>query len=130
MSLPDGTPPRPPPSRPVAAIHAVENVALALALGIALAVPLLEMILRFAGSTGIRGASSLVTHTTLWIGMIGGMVARPADGGAGWDGRWPPGPRSAKDEDEQCEHGGDDAEAAEGKDSPIGGFADEAFLVG
>ena len=75
MNLQDGTPPKPPPSRPFAAIHAVENVALAFALGIALAVPIIEMILRFAGSTGIRGASSLVTHTTLWIGMIGGMVA-------------------------------------------------------
>jgi TRAP-type C4-dicarboxylate transport system permease small subunit len=75
MNEQEGTPAKTPPSPPVAAIHAVENVALAFALGIALAVPIIEMILRFAGSTGIRGASSLVTHTTLWIGMIGGMVA-------------------------------------------------------
>lgn len=75
MSQPGIAPPRPTPARPAAALHAVENVALAVALTIALLVPILEMIFRVAGGTGIRGASSLVQHTTLWIGMIGGMVA-------------------------------------------------------
>lgn len=64
-----------PPARPAAALHTVENIALALALAIGLAVPILEMIFRATGGTGIPGASELVRHTTLWIGMIGGMVA-------------------------------------------------------
>ena len=71
-----GTPsPRQPPARPAAVLHTVENVALACALSIGLGVPVLEKIMRAAGSNGIPGSSSLVRHTTLWIGMIGGMVA-------------------------------------------------------
>ncbi len=52
-----------------------ENGALAAVLAMALVLPVAGMLLRLAGFGGLPGASVLVQHATLWIGMIGGASA-------------------------------------------------------
>lgn len=54
---------------------AAENAVLGAVLATAVTLPVVELVLRAAGRPGIVGAASLVQHTTLWIGMLGGAVA-------------------------------------------------------
>ncbi len=52
-----------------------ENLLVVFALAIMVLVPLLEIALRAAFSTGISGANSIVQHFTLVVGMLGGAIA-------------------------------------------------------
>lgn len=56
-------------------LHRVENSLLALSLGAAVLLPLVEIVLRKYFHTGIPAESAFLQHLTLVIGMIGGMVA-------------------------------------------------------
>ncbi len=57
------------------ALVTVENALLAVALFAAVLLPLTEVALRAFASTGIEGASTLVQHLTLAVGMLGAAVA-------------------------------------------------------
>lgn len=52
-----------------------ENLALSLALGLMIMLPLAEILLRSLFSTGITGSQPLVQHLTLVAGMLGAAVA-------------------------------------------------------
>jgi len=56
-------------------LHGSENLLLAAALVAMVLLPLSESVLRAVFKTGISGASALLQHLTLVIGMIGGAVA-------------------------------------------------------
>ena len=61
------------------ALHAIENIALALAFSALVLLPLAEIALRAAAGIGIEGVSTLVQHLTLIVGMIGAAVAARED---------------------------------------------------
>ncbi len=61
------------------ALHFAEDVALALALGAMVALPLAEALLRRVWQTGIPGASALTQHLVLVVAMLGGAVAARED---------------------------------------------------
>lgn len=65
--------PAPEPRRVRAAL--AENLAVSVALGAMVVLPLAESLLRAAFQTGISGATVLVQHLTLVVGMLGGAVA-------------------------------------------------------
>jgi len=58
---------------------AAENLIIALALAAMVVIPLAESALRAVFSIGIPGASSLVQHLTLVVGMLGGAIAARED---------------------------------------------------
>lgn len=60
-------------------LRAVENGALAVALGLMVLLPMAESALRATVGTGISGASALLQHLTLVVGMLGGAVAARED---------------------------------------------------
>lgn len=55
--------------------HSGENLLVTLALGAMVILPLVERALRIWLGIGISGASSLVQHLTLVVGMLGGAIA-------------------------------------------------------
>ena len=57
----------------------LENVAIALALGVMMLVPLLEIALRGTLQIGISNSSAWVQHLTLVAGMLGGAIAARED---------------------------------------------------
>ncbi|MCX6637404.1 MAG: TRAP transporter small permease subunit, partial [Acidobacteria bacterium] len=57
----------------------LENVAIALALGVMMLVPLLEIALRGTLQVGISNSSAWVQHLTLVVGMLGGAIAARED---------------------------------------------------
>jgi tripartite ATP-independent transporter DctM subunit len=57
------------------ALHRGENLILTLALAAMVALPLVEALLRKLFHTGISGASAMVQHLVLVVGMLGGAVA-------------------------------------------------------
>ena len=56
-------------------IPAGENLLVSLALGAMMVIPLAEIILRRTLHTGIQGATPIVEHLTLIVGMLGGAIA-------------------------------------------------------
>jgi tripartite ATP-independent transporter DctM subunit len=56
-------------------LHAIEDVALAIALAAMVVLPLAEGVLRSTLHTGITGASLIVQHLGLIVGMLGGAIA-------------------------------------------------------
>lgn len=56
-------------------VHQFENLLGGLILGAMIGLPLTEILLRFVFKTGIQGATSLVQHLTLILGMAGGALA-------------------------------------------------------
>src|SRR5437762_3263830 len=67
--------PVPRPGRWRRFIPAVENLLVSLALGAMMVIPLAEIILRRTLHTGIQGATPIVEHLTLIVGMLGGAIA-------------------------------------------------------
>ena len=65
--------PPPPARRPVA--HVIEDLAVSLAIGIMVVLPLVEIVLRRTLHTGVAGASLIVQHLALIVGMLGGAIA-------------------------------------------------------
>jgi tripartite ATP-independent transporter DctM subunit len=70
----------PAPATPIATrrrfgIHSIENGALSIALAAMVILPLAEGVLRATLHTGITGASIIVQHLGLLVGMIGGAIA-------------------------------------------------------
>jgi len=55
--------------------HRLENYLLAAALAVMVVLPLAEITLRGVWRTGISGASTIVQHLTLVVGMLGGALA-------------------------------------------------------
>lgn len=55
--------------------RSAENLGVALALAAMVTIPLAEIVLRRALHLGIRGASSIVQHLGLIVGMLGGAIA-------------------------------------------------------
>ena len=53
----------------------LENAAVAVALLAMVVLPLAEIVLRKAGTTGIAGGSTILQHLVLFVGMLGGVVA-------------------------------------------------------
>ena len=56
-------------------IHSFENVLVAFALFLMAFFPLYEIISRLLGTVGIPGTTDYVRHLTLWVGMLGAIVA-------------------------------------------------------
>lgn len=62
-------------SRSVGALARFEEALLTLVLLAMVLIPILEIVLRRLGATGISGSTALVQHGTLLVGMIGAAVA-------------------------------------------------------
>src|SRR5262245_22212938 len=56
-------------------LHESENVLVSLALAAMVLIPLVEVLLRKTFHVGISGATSIVQHLTLAVGMLGGAIA-------------------------------------------------------
>lgn len=69
----DGSPPSP-LRRALAILHRVEDTALVAIFLLAIGLPLLEGISRYAGFT-VEGTAAYLEHTVLWLAFLGGLVA-------------------------------------------------------
>jgi C4-dicarboxylate transporter DctM subunit len=76
-------------------LERVEDVAMSLALGAMMLVPLAEALLRKTLNTGIANSTSIVQHLTLYVAMMGGALAARSNRllslstlGQGLKGRW------------------------------------------
>ena len=56
-------------------VHAIENLALSVAIAVMVVLPLVEIVLRRTLHTGVAGASLIVQHLALIVGMLGGAIA-------------------------------------------------------
>ena len=56
-------------------LHTIEDAAMATALGAMVALPLADMLLRRTLGAGLAGASQVVQHLALIVGMLGGAIA-------------------------------------------------------
>ena len=67
--------PPPPRNRFIAALHRIEAGALVVAFLLSMALPLIDAVGRLFGFTGITGATSYRAQLTLWLAMVGGLLA-------------------------------------------------------
>jgi tripartite ATP-independent transporter DctM subunit len=68
-------PPPPPRNRWVAALHGIEGGALVVAFLLSMALPLVDAVGRLFGFSGIVGSTSYRAQLTLWLSMVGGLLA-------------------------------------------------------
>jgi len=68
-------PPPPPRNRWVAALHGIEGGALVVAFLLSMALPLIDAVGRLFGFSGIVGSTSYRAQLTLWLAMVGGLLA-------------------------------------------------------
>ena len=56
-------------------LHGVENGVVAAGCSLLILFPVAESLFRFLGISGLTGSTDYVRHLTLWIGMMGAMIA-------------------------------------------------------
>src|SRR6185436_779055 len=56
-------------------LHEGENLLLIIPLAAMMLLPVVELVLRSVFKTGISGSSGIVQHLTLFVGMLGGVIA-------------------------------------------------------